>query len=852
MILILAMVFFMKCNWADDEAVFVNQELGIILESQGYVTSDNRAAYVSAFVMMENPVANENLCALRCGSEREEALVKLLVRRAECAEGFNRRGGSGVAGTIFKTVEAEESRDRREMVENCFRICLEFNECRAFGVTSVTGEKICVLRSRALAVGETVADSSGAEMDMACLEGGNRTETCERLLREDPFNHRMVRENRRFVEEHWKLVNQWVKEGKGESRERRVKRGTSLVGDILGFLATGYTFYDTSKLKKHVNKLSAEYNKFKERQIKFNRDQVEFNKNVLTVLKGLDISVERRIGEVECRIDSLAFHILNERRLREWKDFLYHLYRDMVSGSWVGPVSTVIFTKENMRRIVEGTEILRGTVYESELALAFQLGTMHVAERSIHGDKFCVHVVIRLPIILKSELSVMFRVRQTGIKSENACVRFELPDTVYKRDGRFYVMDPMACRELDNLRLCTSSVNSTKEEAPCIQDKTRCEIVGEKCGTKIVQSSGGLLVRTEENVQSSAWARPEIFKLEEMGENSVRFFNYSEFGDVIVGSLKIRGISSITEMKTFELSNSEEWLKSVRKFTFELKRQNLTKISEIVREQQNLLDEWNTTGVEIASWTWWGVLLFLSLLIIGGGYGVASKWGTVIRWITCTKVDSRNEREIRNDVDNTSPGEEGNREGRLDYESVTLQSHEGGNSVREGQGETVDYENVTIQSSGRAFSIEEEKREKANYVVMVRNSKGKGNARTADGMEEIELSTFSPVRGSEGVGEEQVLYEIMGCPQAKKRRVNEIYDGREGEEAEYINMGSVRTVDYDIPRQAGGARGHRIEGGRENYPKISYRIETGGQELATGSRIYEIMARGEKPVRVRE
>lgn len=97
----------------------------------------------------------------------------------------------------------------------------------------------------------------------------------------------------------------------------------------------------------------------------------------------------------------------------------------------------------------------------------------------------------------KQDMSVMFRVRQTGVKRGGICAEFKLPENVYKRarGGRFYVMT--------RVRLYTNSINVTRQEVLCVQDEERCELGEEKCETCIVQSSGSVLVRTKEPVRSA-------------------------------------------------------------------------------------------------------------------------------------------------------------------------------------------------------------------------------------------------------------------------------------------------------------------------------------------------------------
>lgn len=607
--------------WADDEEVWVSKELGVMLESKGYIVTDNRAAYVSAFVMMENPIAEENMCGMSCESEEK---IDMFVTKSGCELGMGRKGVWGVESTVYKTKILNGSGIGRKNAIMCFKECMSEDKCKAFRVWEDGRTVSCDLRNRGLSVvGETIHDPRSLEFNMSCVDGGDRERFCEELMQSDKFNYRMSKENREFVEKHWEIVNRWVGQEKEEAerdRRRRSTAATALVGGMLGFLATGYGFYDTARLKAHVERMRGDYNEFKRRQVQINKDQIEFNNDILKVIKGVEANVDKRIGEVMCRVDSYAYHILNERRLQEWKDFLYHLYKDMVNGRWVGPVSTVVFTKENMKRIVETTNLLRGTIYEEDVGLAYRLGSMNVADKSMEEGKFTVHVVMRLPIIYRGGVKTIYTVHQTGVRGNSGCMSFKLPHTVYQDGGKYYSLDGMECEERDRVKICSSSVNATREEMPCLQDPDNCVAVSEKCETRLVQSHGGLLVRTEERVEAASVEEPDVFDVEKLPGNGVAFFNYSEFSDVLVGKYKVKGIKSPTISKVIEVRKLAEWRKVVRTADLTLSRQNLTNLSIIVKRQQDLMEGWNTEGVRAASWSWWGTPILASVMILGASY----------------------------------------------------------------------------------------------------------------------------------------------------------------------------------------------------------------------------------------
>ena len=53
-----------------------------------------------------------------------------------------------------------------------------------------------------------------------------------------------------------------------------------------------------------------------------------------------------------------------------------------------------------------------------------------------------IHVVLKLPIIKREELKVLFEVQQTGVRHGEACVKYNLPRNVYRSEGKFCVGVP--------------------------------------------------------------------------------------------------------------------------------------------------------------------------------------------------------------------------------------------------------------------------------------------------------------------------------------------------------------------------------------------------------------------------
>ena len=617
------LVFMLAGVSGENEEIYVNEELGTMLISKGLLLADQRSAYVSSFIRVPNPLSNVNLCNLGCG--QGSVTLDDYLMAAECKVGVDKTGLNKMADTVIKGMEYDTeiygASGGRAVESWCLLECLRSDGCKTFGVREGS---VCWLRNRALTHYEMKDQVGSAEVDLQCVVKNNKTRVCEELLKEDSMNHLMTQENEKFVREHWETINQLIKDSEEVMRRKRSLMGT-LAGASIGFLATGFSFFEMNKLGDHVDKLKAEYQEFKERQVAFDKDQVEFNNEVLMVYKGLGRETQKEIRRLHCEVSSMGFHILNMRRLLEWKDFLYQLYKDVLSGSMVGTISTVIFTKENMRTIVKETGLLKGTIYEEDPTLAYRLGTMSIVEKSISEDRFVIHVVLKLPIIKREELKVMFEVQQTGVRHGKACVRYNLPRNVYRSERKFYELESPMCSIISNIRLCTSSINSTFTEMPCVTNKENCVGTLEKC-SKIRQSVGGVLVRSQEQIRAAVLGDPDTLEPDQPRANSVAFFNYSRYGDVLVGRVKIRGIRSATLDKVIKLSDPKEWLNKIRNETRELTKQNITNLVGIVEDQTMELGRIKESTKQNRRWTLYITPILTIMVIIIIGYECVWMW----------------------------------------------------------------------------------------------------------------------------------------------------------------------------------------------------------------------------------
>ena len=91
--------------------------------------------------------------------------------------------------------------------------------------------------------------------------------------------------------------------------------------------------------------------------------------------------------------------------------------------------------------------------------------------------------------------------------NNNTCAKINLPPLVYENEGKYYKIDnSYNCEFRNNIRLCLSNQGQedVNEEVECLSKyHSRCEILQEKCETKIIQTSGGVMARSLNNIKAS-------------------------------------------------------------------------------------------------------------------------------------------------------------------------------------------------------------------------------------------------------------------------------------------------------------------------------------------------------------
>ena len=103
---------------ADTSEVY--EDLGIVLEEDGFLIQDQRQAYVSMYVKVPNPVKNYNLCSQGCGVTDSDLDYWIMSGDTECKDVSI---SAGVAGQLENVTI--DSTNHRETARKCLWRCLK-------------------------------------------------------------------------------------------------------------------------------------------------------------------------------------------------------------------------------------------------------------------------------------------------------------------------------------------------------------------------------------------------------------------------------------------------------------------------------------------------------------------------------------------------------------------------------------------------------------------------------------------------------------------------------------------------------------------------------------------------------
>ena len=561
------------------EKVIVGGSTGISLETAGYLLGREGNHYRSLFLRIVRPINETSVCADLCHDELSDLVSTWRQQTSKNCSSEWKKAKPGAPETGRMTIDESPGKE-------CMRQCLLDPNCAQVGVHG----NECVFRPRALSSDEMIEGNAGdMEVNLECITGlRGRREMCNRAAKElgESTVIALDQENRRFVEETWRSLNQIVP----NSTETRNKRGISnwlTNGGVgLGLLSAGYNLWSTNRLKKHVQEVEEDYKKFRKEQTSFDRLQLDYNRKTISVVRNLD----ERLQQVECGIDRDVKNLISQRRLTEWRNTMNQVYRNVLGGSRVGGISPVIFPVHYMNQLVQNDPALNKTAYRDNIELAYRLGLMTVLDHGPLDEHLTIHVTLSFPDLGSRGVKPVYTVLQTGLAvNKTTCGRFELPQRVYEEEGEFYAMESAICEERANLHLCWGGAGSGRRKVACLSDEEKCQTTLETCSTQIRETRAGLQVRTAEVVRAFTITEPEKWKVVDLGPTQTMYFNRSRYGGVLIGDeLRTMGTEDY-EVELNTLPNLQRWVQVFEDRWKTHKERNLTEMVRTVREQEKIL-----------------------------------------------------------------------------------------------------------------------------------------------------------------------------------------------------------------------------------------------------------------------
>eukprot|EP00116_Pleurobrachia_bachei_P006015 sb/3466277/ len=327
-----------------------------------------------------------------------------------------------------------------------------------------------------------------------CLKGGTQNEVCDDAMDTNAVTNLLYESNVNWIQEQWRKF-----ENIGQTTMHREKRQVIALAGMLALASTGFTIYEQQQMRSHIKTLSKEFNHFKTNQLVFDKTITTVTEELTKHVIGLEEVVLEQKLQMGCEIDHLAVFMLNDRRLRQWKEYLEQIYFGVMHGQQNTNIAPYIIKKDMVRQIIENSGAFKNTIYEEDQNLLYKFGRMYVTEAHKTDDHFNLHIVIKTPRISNEDLTRVYKTHQSGvITSEGHCNRYTLPNYVIIDGMEVYSLDKNRCETLNGINMCTRYGIQNMTETACLNNMNNCDVVLDKCETNIVETTAGVMIRSRE------------------------------------------------------------------------------------------------------------------------------------------------------------------------------------------------------------------------------------------------------------------------------------------------------------------------------------------------------------------
>lgn len=573
-----------------DYGTIVQEEKGIVLTAMGLLAEDANPILISTFLKIKDPSSDVFYCSGIC--KIDDDIIMGLIGHEDCDNLDDRTGEQNNAlETILMQGPVEKA------TKDCFQLCLKQQSCKSFGVRPrKNGDIQCILRYKISEVTTYATDAK--EYDMGCLVK-DRQSFCQDHV--SNMTKLILRENSLYVNETMESFRTMIK--LLDTDHMRAKRGA--VGAVLGGLGlvtSGFGLFETYQLKQHVEELQIKFEEFRNEIREFEEATVEFHENVLKMYKVLETRISKGLESVECNIRNLAYQLLFSRRLMEWRSFVDIISKDLTTGQLVGTVSPRLFSKTDVLTILERTN-LKGTIYENDLGLFYRLTKSWVSRITRDGDMYNVHIVMSIPDIRNNKVYPMYKSESAGLINGSICTNMVLPEMVYQKHDNFYALrDPDNCQERGNMKLCLRKKgllsSDPSEKVKCLtENHGECELFTERCETRNIQTTGGVMVRVINKLQATTNDSPSRYTTILDGPGT-KFLNYSKYLEIAADDMLIKAIQEPTLVKEIPLENITKWESYLNGKYEEFQTTDINQLYDNLNLQKEALEKLDDHGIK--------------------------------------------------------------------------------------------------------------------------------------------------------------------------------------------------------------------------------------------------------------
>lgn len=627
--IILLLIVWATAQGLTEDMIIVQEKKGIVLQGTGVLAEDTNPLFISTFVKIKNPSLEENTCLGICELDHGDIVKRLTLEKCDKKDDTTGRDDYAIQTLTFegKTNKTEAK---------CFMACLKNSDCQHFGIKPQRDSNMtdCILRSQA--AGRTSTYLGAKEFDLNCMTRGKQKFCKERL---SDMSLLLNKENTKFVNKSMEGFKAMIAT---TGKKKREKRYAGIVLGGLGMVTSGFALFETYQLKQHIENLEFRFEEFREDVENFEKASIQFHENIIKIYRALETEMMEGFERVECNMRNLAYQMLVNRRLIEWKSYMDLISKDLITGQLVGSVSPRLFNETDVKMILEKTG-LRDTIYSGDISLFYRLSKTWVSKITNDGEMYNIHIVISVPNVKNHKVYTMYKASSVGLINGTTCTNIQLPEIVYKKGGEYYgLSDPDNCQTRGNIRLCLKKQDSqaitTMSKVKCLSgDHQSCELFVERCTTRTIQTTGGAMVRVLGKLQATTNENPHQY-VDILDSAGIKFLNYSKYLEISADNILIKAIQDPTIVKVLQLENPKEWEGYLSDRYRHFKRVDMGELHKSLEQQKIALNKLEQTN--------WGpipgkMLTILNLIMWVLG---ATFIGIIVLYCSCKWGQQRKER----------------------------------------------------------------------------------------------------------------------------------------------------------------------------------------------------------------